>query len=89
MKKHVFFTKVIFFWKKSHRQGCTKPKTELGCTTPPISNPNPHIANQNPSKHQIIGFWRSAAEAAACKLKNRKADTAIRLVYICVVDSGK
>ena len=40
--------------KKSPRQG-------WGCTKTLISN-------RNSSKHQIIWFWRSAAEAAACKL---------------------
>ena len=31
----------------------------------------PPIPDQNLSKHPIIGFWRSAAEAAACKLLAR------------------
>ena len=59
----------VFSGKKSPRQGCTKPKTELGCTKPPHFQSEPPISNENPSKHPIIDFLRSAAEAAAYKLK--------------------
>ena len=48
--------------------GKKKPPTGLRHTEVRTEDaPKPIISNRNPLKHQIIGFWKSAAEAAACK----------------------
>ena len=61
LNSYVFFPRKSWFsWKNSPRQGCSTQKPGLGMH-------QTHISNRNPSKHQIIGFWRSAAEAATCK----------------------
>ena len=52
----------MFCWEKAPGRAAPHRRPDWGCTEPPNSNSNP-----NPSIHQIIGFWRSAAEAAACK----------------------
>ena len=46
---HVFFfQKCCFSVKKSPRQGCTKPKTELGLHQNPYFHQNPLKINENP-----------------------------------------
>ena len=49
MKNHVFLCKSgVFLRKKSPRQGCTKPKTELGMHQNPHFHQNPLKINKNP-----------------------------------------
>ena len=47
-KKHAFHKKSIFLRKKSRRQGCTKPKTELGMHQNLHFHENALKINQNP-----------------------------------------
>ena len=70
IKNNVFSGKSCFLLKK-------KPPAGLHHTEDRAGNaPNPPFPIQTPKFpikiHGIIGFWRSAAEAAACKLKSWK-----------------
>ena len=57
----MFFHKSdVLLKKKSPGRAAPHRSPDWGCTKTPISN-------GNPSKNPEIGFWRSAAEAAACK----------------------
>ena len=57
--KNVFLNESHVFLIKKPLAGLHHIEDRLG------DAPTPLISNQNPSKHQIIGFWKSAAEAAA------------------------
>ena len=48
IKKHVFSKVLFFLLKKSPRQGCTTPKTELGMHQNPHFQQNPLKINENP-----------------------------------------
>ena len=67
----------MFFWKKKPPAGLHQTEDRIGMHQTPHFQSKPLISNQNPSKHPIIGFWRSAAEAAACKYS---ADSGIVMV---------
>ena len=54
----MFFTKVLLFLQKKLPAGLHQTEDRIGMQI-----------NPKPSKNQIIGFWRSAAEAAACKIE--------------------
>ena len=56
----------MFFWKKK-TAGLHHTEDRMGMHQTLHFQSRPTFSNENPSKHQIIRFWRSAAETAACK----------------------
>ena len=59
---------MFFLEKKAPGRDAPHRRPNWDAPKPPF----PIKINPKPSKNQIIGFWRSAAEAAACKPGQRR-----------------